>query len=170
MAKFVTVQEAPTDLKKGDYVIPAPNFLDEVVKQKAKAPRNGLTARFHLRLLVDTIGQNYDPEGLTGWTIKSHLFEGRPFTTDAELNTIVTEALQMSYPKIFNKYLEHKIKNRPTGTDTIYVVESPLYDDPESLLYRYGMSEDEAVVEAAPRRVVGKPAVTREQAEALKVK
>lgn len=168
MAKFVTVQEAPTDLQSGDYVIQAPNFLAEIAQQKGKAPKTGLAARFHLRLLVDTIGQNYDPEGLTGWVIKTHLYEGRPVQNDGDLNAILLEALQTSYPQIFNKYLEQKVKARPSSTSTVYLVESPLYNDPAALLQGYGLVELQDEQELKPRRSVGKPAVTKEQAEQLK--
>lgn len=119
---------------------------------------------------MDTIGQNYDPEGLTGWAIKTHLFEGRPFTTDAEMDKILVEALTMAYPQIFNKYLEQKLKSRPSSATTVYVVESELYNDPEATLLRYGLSEVEDEADTKPRRTVGKPAVTKEQAEALKTK
>lgn len=165
MAKFVPVKEAPTELKKGEYVIDAPNFLPEIFQQRAKSPKTGLVARFHLRLVIDTIGQKYDPENMTGWVVKSHLFEGRPFKTDEEFNAIVVEALQMCYPQVFDKYLESKLKNRPSGTELVYFVESNLYSDPEATLYRFGLNE---VDDDKPRRVVGKPAITKEQAEQLK--
>jgi len=172
MAKFVTVKEAPTELGKNEYVIDKPNFLPEILKQRSKAPKNGITARFHLRLLVDTIGQKYDPDNVTGWSIKSHLFEGRAFKTDADMNNIIVEAIQMCCPKVFNKYLEYQVKNRPAGTELVYFVDSDLYTNPETVLYLFGLNEqdDAPGTPEKPRRTVGKPAVTKEQAENLKQK
>ena len=167
MAKFVKVKEAPAEVNKDEYVIDKPNFMAEIEKQTRKAPRGNLVSKFHLRLIVDTIGQNYDPE-MTGWVIKTHNYEGRPYADNAALNDIVVEAVAASYPKLFDKYLENKVRNRPAGLNTVYLVESKLYSDPDAILQANGL--DSEVPAAKSGKTVGKPAVTKEQAEQLKNK
>jgi len=168
MAKFVTVKDAPTEISKDEYVIDKPTFLPEIEKQSAKAPNNKLISRNHLRAIVDAVGQVYEPGGLTGWVIKTHQYEGRPYADYQDLNKIVLEALSMSYPKIFDKYLDSKIKARPAGTKLIHFVDSGFYQNPEPIFHANGL--DAFVEETAPKKVVGKPALTKEQAEQFKNK
>jgi hypothetical protein len=170
MSKFVFAKEVPAELQPGEFVIDKPNFIPEIIAQQAKAPRNGLTGKYHLRLIVDTIGQKYAPDAtvekpLTGWVIKSHMYEGLPFANNSDLNDVVVRALKNDYPQVFDKYLDYQIRNRPAGTKLVYFINSDLYSDPEAILYRNGLSE---VADDKPRRTVGKPAVTKEQAEQLK--
>jgi hypothetical protein len=168
MAKFIVVKEAPTELKKGEYVIDKPNFLKEIEMHKTKNPKNGLTGSFQLRMILDSIAQNYDPENMTAYSVKVHKFEGRPFTDNESLNNIVVEMLQADYPAIFPKYLENKIKNRPSKTELVYYVDSGIKGAYE-IFYRNGFDDSKPeVVKEKSTKVVGKPAITKEQAEALK--
>ena len=167
MAKFVTVKEAPTEVGKDEFVIQKPNFIAEIEKQGAKSPKNKLVSRFHLRQIVDAIGQVYDPDNMTGWVVKTHNYEGRPYADNKELNDIVVEALSAGYPKVFDKYLEKQVKSRPAGTKLVYLVQSGLYSNPEEILYNNGLNEA-GEENDKPRKVVGKPALTKEQAEHLK--
>lgn len=167
MTKFVIVKEAPKDLKKGELVIEKPNFMEEISLNRAKAPRNGLTGVYHIRAIAGSIAQNYDPSEMTEYSVKAQSYEGRPFSSDEELNDIIVEMIAASRPQIFTKYLDKKIKNRPAKTDLLYVVKADipfLYET----LYQNGISELVEEKEEKPKKTVGKPAVTKEQAEALK--
>lgn len=163
MSKFTIVQDAPQTVQKDEYVIDRPSFVEEIKAHTSKQPKNGLTGAYHLRNITDSIAQNYDPENMTAFSVKVHLFEGRPYSSEKELNKIVVEMLDMCYPAIFEKYLEKKIKTRPKGTKLVYYVDFGV-DNAQELFYNNGLSEKEP----EPKKVVGKPAVTKEQAEELK--
>jgi hypothetical protein len=169
MSKFVVVKEAPKDLKKGEYVIDKPSFLPQIDLHKTKKPRNGLTGLHYIRMVTDSIAQAYDPENMTAYSIKSHNYEGRAFSSDEEFNSILVEAFKQDYPAVFPKYLEVKVRNRPAGTTLVYYVDSGIKGALE-IFYKNGLSE--LVEEQEPKKksdkIVGKPALTKEEAEKLK--
>lgn len=169
MSKFKVVKEAPTELKKGEFLIDTPSFLEQINLHKTKVPRNGLTGSHYIRMVVDSIAQAYDPENMTAYSVKAHNYEGRKFSTPEEMNAIVLEMLHNDYPAVFVKYLDTKIRTRPTGTNLVYYVDSKIPGQYETF-YKNGLSEVEKEVVEKPKsdKVVGKPAVTKEQAEAKK--
>lgn len=169
MSKFVVVKEAPKTLKKGEYLIDKPSFLEQIHLHRAKKPRNGLTGSHYLRMITDSIAQAYDPENMTAYSIKAHNYEGRKFETDEDIDAIMVEALTANYPAVFTKYLDVKIRTRPTGTERVIYVDSKIAFQYETF-YKNGMSEEvaEQPKKEKPDKVVGKPAITKEEAEALK--
>lgn len=169
MAKFKVVKEKPTELNDGDYLIDKPSFLDQIALHRAKRPSNKLTGLYHIRMIVDSIAQAYDPENMTAYSVKAHRYEGRPFDSDEQLNDIIVEALKSDYPAIFPKYLEARIRNRPVKTQRVVYVDSGIKNQYE-IFYRNGFSEEvqETLKKEKSDKVVGKPAITKEQAEALK--
>lgn len=120
MVKFTVVDQAPAELRKGEYVIAKPTFLDEIQANLQKTGRNGLTGVNHLRYIVDTIGMKYNPNETNGWSVRPNAFEGRPFKTHEELSKIVVEMLEQDHPVIFKKYVEYQLNHLPPGTDTVY--------------------------------------------------
>ena len=169
MSKFKVVKEAPAELNKGEYLIDTPSFLPQIALHNTKKPRNGLTGSNYIRMIIDSVAQAYDPENMTAYSVKAHNYDGRPFTTNEEMNEIVLEMLRNDYPAVFAKYLDTKIRNRPSGTSLVVYVDSGIKGQYE-IFYKNGLSEDkvEAPVRVKSDRVVGKPAVTKEQAEAQK--
>lgn len=169
MAKFLVVKEKPEDLKKGEYVIDAPSFLDEIKQNKTKAPKNGLTGTYHLRVISDTIAQNYDPENMTGFSVKVHPYEGRPYSSDEELNTIVVEMLRESRPDIFLKYIDKKIRTRPFGTNLVYYVDSDV-KGAYTLFYQHGLSDarDIETDSSKTKKPAAKSTTPKEQVEVPK--
>lgn len=163
MSKFKIVQDAPESVQKDEYVIDRPSFIEEIQAHASKQPKNGLTGAYHLRNITDSIAQNYDPENMTAFSVKVHLFEGRPYSSDKELNKIVVEMLDMCCPGVFAKYLEKKIKTRPKGTKLVYYVDFGV-ENAEELFYKNGFTEQEQ----EPKKTVGKPAITNAQAKELK--
>jgi ribosomal protein S24E len=141
MPKFVIVKEAPKDLKKGEYLIDKPFFKEEIELHKPKTPRNGLTGSHHLRALLGSIAENYDPENMTAFSAKVHNYEGVKFSSDSELNDILVRMLKADYPTIFTKYLDKKIKIRPAKTELIYYVDSKIPFMYEQF-YKYGFNND----------------------------
>ena len=124
MIKFSVVKVAPEKLKKGEHTIVVPNFLPEVLANKTKAPKHGLTGVNQLRYITDSIAMKYDPTGMTGWSVKPHMFEGRPYKTDEELSEIIVEMLKLCCPKVFGKYVQYELANNiPPATEMIYLVD-----------------------------------------------
>lgn len=119
--KFIVVKEAPKDLPKDGLVIKEPDFLEEIKENKQREPRGNHTSPTHLRYIAGSIGAKYDQE-LSAYTIKPHLFEGRKYESDEDLSKIIVEMLRSQYPKIFESYIDYKIKSRPAGTRVIYFV------------------------------------------------
>jgi hypothetical protein len=165
MAKYYTVKEAPTDLQEHEYVLNTPNFLTEITLQKGKQGRTGLTGSNHLRMILDSIGQAYDPENMTAYSCRVSNFQGRPYSNDEELNKIVVEMLKADYPAVFPKYYDAAIKARPVGTTTIYYVDAGTPGVYE-ILQANGIERADT---STPKsgKVVGKPAITKAEAEAL---
>lgn len=169
MSKFQVVKEAPKELKKGEYLIDTPSFIEQIEQNKNSIPRNGLTGLHYIRAIVSSIAQAYDPENMTGYSVKASHYEGRTIESSENMNKIVIEMLQNDYPAVFVKYLDKKIRTRPSGTSLVYYVDSKIPGQYEAF-YANGLSEVEKEVVQKPKsdKVVGKPAVTKEQAEALK--
>lgn len=143
MSKFVVVKEAPKTVNKGEYLIDKPSFVREIALHQAKKPRNGLTGSHYIRMVTDSIAQAYDPENMTAYSVKAHMYEGRPFASDEEMNQIMVEALTRDYPAIFAKYLETKLRQRPAGTSLVIYVDSGISGQFE-IFYKNGFSEAES--------------------------
>jgi hypothetical protein len=127
MSKFKIVNEAPEELKKGEYIISEPSFIDEINTAKNKPrPIGGrqLTTLNHLRSIGGVIGELYDPEEFNSYgSIPFTHFVGREFKDTAELSkSVIVPMFRKHYPQIFFKYIDKQIKARPQGTELIYFV------------------------------------------------
>ncbi len=142
MSKFVVVKEAPKTLNKDEYLIDKPSFLEQIALHRAKKPRNGLTGSHYIRMVVDSISQAFDPENMTAYSVKAHLYEGLKFSTDEEFNDIIVRALQNDCPGVFPKYLQTKLRQRPPGTKLVYYVDSDILGARE-IFHAHGLSETE---------------------------
>lgn len=166
MSKFVVVKQKPEELRKDEHVIEMPKFLDEIRSNATKAPRNGLVGANHLRAIAGSIGEKYD-QNLTSWSIRPHLFEGRPFSTDEELSVIVLDMLASQYPTIVDSYLVDAVKRRPLGTKLVYFV-GPFQKTMAFTMNGMDQIEEkdvDAYLGLKPKKVVGKPAVTNDEAK-----
>ena len=70
MSKFMVVKKAPEQLKKGEFLIDTPSFLEEVKLNSNKKPKNGLTGNFYIRAITETIVQKYDKENMNPYVLK----------------------------------------------------------------------------------------------------
>jgi hypothetical protein len=166
MAKFVVVNQAPETLEKGEIVISQPTFMDEIVANQKKAPKHKQTGISHLREVLNSIGQKYDPD-MNVFRIKLVNYEGLPFANNEELSAIVVRLLRNEYPAVFDKYIESQLKARPTNTKLVYYVgpfntTTPFYNAGLDLIEQ---KDVEAYMTGKPKKVVGKPAITKEEAE-----
>lgn len=169
MSKFKVVDETPAELNKGEYLIDKPSFIREIQLHKTKKPRDGHTGLHYIRMVTDSIAQAYDPENMSTYAIKAHNYDGLLIPNDEVMNEIMVRALHADYPAIFPKYLDAKIRNRPANTELVIYVNSDIKGQYE-IFYRNGFAEVEDEVEVPKKsgKIVGKPAVTSEQAKAMK--
>jgi len=163
--RFIIVKEEPKELPKGSIVIKMPDFMAELEANRQREGRSGHTAPTHLRYVIGSIGQKYDPE-LSAYTIRPHLYEGRKYNNYQELSAIIVEMLRTQYPAIFDKYIDFQVRNRPTNTNLIYFVGDHL--DTGSFtrngIERLDEKDLDVYLGLKPKKVVGKPAITDKEA------
>lgn len=166
MTKFVVVDKAPETLEKGELVISSPAFMEQILANAKKQPRNGLIAVNHVREILQSIGVKYDSE-LNSMRIKLAGYVGVPFKNNDELSAVIVRILRTEYPSIFEKVLDYDLKNRPLGTKLIYYVGN---FKGTTAFFKHGIDNiDESDVESymtgKPKKTVGKPAITNEEAK-----
>lgn len=166
MAKFVVVKEAPTTLEKGEVVINPPSFITEIQANVRKEPKRKQTGINHLREILNSIAQKYDPE-MNVMKFRLVNYEGLPYTDNNDLNAIVTRILSTERPETLDKYLDHQIKARPMNTKLVYYTGS---FNGTTAFYKNGLDlieekDVESYMTGKPKKVVGKPAVTKEEAQ-----
>lgn len=166
MSKFVMVKTAPATLRKGEMVIGSPDFLEQIRACTHKASKKNITGINHLRDILNAIQQRYETD-LNLFKIPLSQYEGLPFNNENELSNIIIRLLKSERPVVFEKVLEYNIKNRPFGSKLIYYV-GHLGDT--TPFFRNGIDmidEKDVDVELGlkPKKVVGKPAVTKEESE-----
>lgn len=147
MAKFVVVKEAPTELKKGEYLIDTPSFIPQIEFHKAKKPRSGLTERMYLDAIMNSIGEAYDAGNTNPHSnrVKYHLYTGIKASLDSEVNDIILRAIRSDCSHLLAKYLEEKVRSRPTGTDKVIYVDSNI-EGQFDIFTRNGLSQETAEV------------------------
>lgn len=168
MSKFVSVTQPPSQLGKGEIVIAPPDFLEQInqTTRRGGAPRN-LTGINQLREILAAIQEKYQID-LNMYKIPVSQYEGISYETPEDLSSIVVNMLQRERPAVFEQVLEYNIKNRPYGTKLVYYVGRHNDTGP---FFKHGldMIEEKDVDEylgRKPKKTVGKPAITKEEAEA----
>lgn len=166
MSKFVMVKAVPANLRKGEIAMRSPDFLEQIKASAHKAAKKNLTGINHLRDILNGIQQKYETD-LNIFKVPLSQYEGLSFSDENDLSKIIVRMLKSERPVIFDKVLEYNIKNRPHGTKLIYYVGD--FGD-TSPFFRNGIDEiaEKDVDEylgLKPKKVVGKPAVTKEESE-----
>lgn len=171
MSKFVVVKEAPAELKKGEYLIDKPSFLPQILAHRAKKPRSGLTERMYLDAIMNSIGEVYDAGNTDPHSnrVKYHNYIGIQAPQDEDVNEVILRAIKADCSHLLGKYLDAKIKQRPSGTQLVIFVDSNIQGQYE-VFHKNGLVEDqpEKPQKPASDKVVGKPALTKEQAAEAK--
>ena len=162
--QFVRVKEVPVELRKGEYVVEAPTFIDEVRACFHKRPRNNSMSINYLRELVAAVGARYLPEDFNPLTdVNVANFKGTPCTTEGEANEILLKLFKQKYPRALDAFVEHHVKRRPDGTRTIYF----LGDGTQAGVFlKHGLQEvllKDLYKDEKPKKVVGKPIPTKEE-------
>jgi hypothetical protein len=168
MSKFVIVKTVPTTLRKGEAVLESPSFLEQIRASAHKAAKKNQTGLNHLRDILNGIQQKYETD-LNIFKVPLSQYEGLPFNNETELSRIVIRLLKKERPIVFEKVLEYNIKNRPYGAKLLYYVGDFGDTGP---FFRNGIDqiEEKDVDEylgLKPKKIVGKPAITKEESEGL---
>lgn len=166
MSKFVVVKKAPVNLSKVEHVLKGPDFLPEIQANAHKASKKKQTSLNHMRDILVAIDRKYQSD-LNVFKVPLSQYEGLAFETEDDLNTIVTNLLKREHPAVFDKILEYNIKNRPYGTKLLYYV-GDLGDTGPFFRHGVDMIEEKEIEDYLgnkPKKVVGKPALTKEEAE-----
>jgi len=171
MAKYVLVKEEPKILDKDCFIIDSPNFLNEIEQCIRKKPRSKTMSTNYLREIVATIGLKYAPEGFNPLSdVNISQFKGVPCENNKQTQDIVIKAFSKSYPEIFNLWVDYHIRHRPSGTKLIYF----LGDHTQSSTFvQHGIDslptkEVDIFLGKKTKKTVGKPAITKEQADKIK--
>jgi hypothetical protein len=119
----------------------------------------------YLRELVAACGARYlldDFNALTDVNVAN--FKGTPCTTEEEANDILLKIFKQKYPRMLDAFVEHHIKSRPNGTRVVY----DLGGGAQAGVYlKLGFQEvllKDLYKDEKPKKVVGKPAITKEEA------
>ena len=171
MSNYVRVKEVPETLSREEFVIKAPHFYDFIEAARLKKPKNGITTVNYLRELVSAIGGKFigeDFDALREVNVSYH--KGRNFSSAEDVNAILIDLFNKHYPQMLDKYVEYHIINRPIGTKVIYFLGTPAN---ASKFLEYGIHEVferdlDKTLGKKPKKIVGKPAITNEEAELLK--
>jgi hypothetical protein len=161
MAKFVVVNEAPKTLEKGEMLIEQPTFLAEIEANSRKAGSSKLTGISHIREVLNSIAEKYDPE-MSALRIPLVNYVGIAYENNNDLSAIITRILKNHHPVIFDKYLTYKL-----NTKLIYYVgnlttTTPFYQSGLDLLDE---KDIDSYMTGKPKKIVGKPAITNEEAK-----
>lgn len=166
MAKFIVVKQVPQTLEKGEVVINPPLFLEEIQANVRKEPRRKQTAINHLREVLNSIATKYDPE-MNVMKFRLVNYEGISYADDAALSAIILRILNAERPVTLDNYLDHQIRTRPMNTKLVYYTGNfnttgPFYKNGLDLIEEKDL---ESYMTGKPKKVVGKPAVTKEELE-----
>lgn len=159
--KFVCVKEAPEELRKHEYTIDMPDFLEEVKSNQNHKGTTNVTRNKHLRSLVSAIGFAYGDETFNPYHVKIAPYEGLAFKDNEDLSKILIRLFNKEYPSIFNSYITKKIKERPVETKVIYFtgdfMQSRAFTEAGFELIK--AKEVDVVLGLKKQRILGKPAV-----------
>lgn len=162
MTKYVKVKEAPEDLNKGEIIIEAPNFIEEIGMCARRAPKNHYTTSNYMRDIAAAIGDKYMREDFNAlMTINTSRFRGIPFETAVDVDKIVRDMLLKSVPQVFEAYVDHYVRNRPPNTKLIYFLGDHLHTGPFTTngIDEINSKEIDTYLGKKPKKVIGKPAI-----------
>jgi len=168
--KFVCVKEAPEELRKGEYVISMPDFMEEIQENTHRKGNTQVTRNKHLRHLIGTVGMNYGPEDFSPYTdVRTHPYEGLAFKSNEDLSKILVTIFEKEYPAMFDYYIAKKIKERPMATKVIYFVGDFLQSKAftEAGFEHIELKDVDVVLGLKKKRTIGRPAVKDKTTESM---
>lgn len=170
MSKFLVAKNPPADLQEHEYVIGGPDFYEQIHQCKAKKPKSSQMTINYLREVVAAVGQKYLGQEFDALrAINVSKFVGVPCGTDKEVHDVLVKAFENQCPNLLLAYVQHRFKQRPGGTNFIYYTGNPRYSTKlvESGWEQVSQKEFDADRSGKPKKIVGKPAITAENAALL---
>jgi hypothetical protein len=170
MSKFLLVKNPPTNLQEHEYVIGGPDFYDQILQCKAKKPKSSQMTINYLREVVAAVGQKYLGQEFDALrAINVSKFVGVPCGTDKEVHDVLVKAFENQCPSILLAYVQYCLKQRPSGTNFIYYTGNPRYSTGLVELGWEQVSQKDHDTDRSgkPKKIVGKPAITTENAALL---
>jgi len=160
--KFVCVKEAPKELRKHEYTINMPDFLEEIKSNQNHKGKTNITRNKHLRSLISAIGFTYGSDTFNPYHVKISPYEGLAFEDNNDLSKILIRLFNKEYPAIFDSYITKKIKERPIETKVIYFtgdfLKSRAFTEAGFELIK---SKDvDVALGLKKQKIIGKPAIT----------
>lgn len=162
MTKYVKVTEAPEELGKDEFIVKAPEFIEEINKCARRAPKNHYTTSNYMRDVSAAIGDRYMHDDFSAlMTVNTSRFRGIPFETPEDVNEIVKQMLGKSVPEVFDRYVDFHIKSRPIGTKLIYFLGDHTQSTPFTVngIDEIKSKDVDVYLGKKKKKVVGKPAV-----------
>jgi ribosomal protein RSM22 (predicted rRNA methylase) len=109
-------------IQDGDYVIPKIDFIKPVQLCGRFKPANNLMATNYLRSICLEVGRMYDSSFNPYRNVVPSDYTGIKCETDMQVAAVIDMMFRNSYPKIFESYLEHIIKTRPSNCKRLIYV------------------------------------------------
>ena len=170
MSKFLIVNLPPKGLQENEYVIGGPDFYEQIRQCKGKKPKSSQMTTNYLREVIAAVGHKYGGEDFDALrAVNVSKFIGVPCGTDGEVHDVLVKAFENQCPGLLLAYVQHCFKQRPSGTNFIYNYGNPRYSTKlvESGWEQVSQKEFDADRSGKPKKIVGKPAITAEQAASL---
>jgi hypothetical protein len=170
MSKFLVAKNPPQNLDKNEYVIDKPDFYKEIHATQSKKPRSNQLTVNYLRELIAAVGQRYLGESFDALrTVNISKYVGTPCNSEEEVHNVLVKAFETQCPQLLFAYVEHCFKQRPSGTNFIFYSGNPRFATKLTELgyEKIDEKEFEHLKSGKPKKIVGKPAITAEQAAAL---
>ena len=161
MAKYVRTVPS-TNLDKDEYLIQAPNFLEEIDKLRGRVPKNGhLTINF-IRDLIALAAGKYSDMDFNPMHVNISKLKNVPFDNLNDLNSKVINFLHTECPALVNGYVDYHIKKRPFGTKLIYFLGDHLHTGSFSMngIDEIKPKDIDIFMGNKKKKIVGKPAIT----------
>jgi len=170
MSNFLITKTPPKDLQEHEFVIGEPNFYTEIHQCKAKKPRTSQLTVNYIREVIAAICAKYmGPEFDVMRAINVSRLVGIPCNTEKEVHDALVQTFEKQCPQIILQYVQHCFKQRPSRTNLIYYAGNPLFCTKlvESGWVQLSQKEFDASKSDKPKKIIGKPAITDENAALL---
>lgn len=123
---FCRVKKAPASLNKDEYIIPAPDFKEQIAACEKKRPKTGTMTINYLRELIASTGMKYKGDDFDPIReVNVSPYKGIPCENIDKINEELIRVFSEQYPAMLDAYVEYYIKNRPHGTRVIYYLGGP---------------------------------------------
>lgn len=168
MSKFLVTNIAPKQLKQNEYVISDPDFYSEIAECKFKKPKSTQLTINYLREVIAAVCQKYlgkDFDVLRSINVSK--FVGAPCDTEKDVHDVLIKIFENQCPELIHAYVHSCFKQRPSGTNFIYYIGNPKYCTKLLELGYEQISKKEFDNLDKPKKVVGKPAISNEEANIL---